>query len=224
MSLLDSVHGGIVHDRRTRKLSRLFSDLIPRGAEVLDVGCGDGLLARRIAELRPDVVIRGLDVKIREQTHVAVEQFDGQTFPCADSSYDVVIFADVLHHCPDPLVLLREASRVSRQAVAIKDHTLEGWLAGPTLRFMDWVGNARHGVERTYVYWPRRRWLETFEALGFAVDEWTGELGLYPWPASLVFGRSLHFVARLTRSEELLSSSQRRPQIEQAQRDERRDE
>jgi hypothetical protein len=86
---------------------------------------------------------------------------------------------------------------VARRAVVLKDHTADGVLAGPTLRFMDRVGNARHGVSLPYTYWPRRRWLEAFDELGLAVEGWDKDLGLYPAPASWVFGRSLHFVARL---------------------------
>jgi hypothetical protein len=95
------------------------------------------------------------------------------------------------------MVLLREAARVARRAVVIKDHTLDGLLAGPTLRFMDHVGNARHGVALPYNYWPRRRWVEAFRELALEVEVWREDLRLYPRPADWVFGRSLHFVAKL---------------------------
>jgi hypothetical protein len=35
----------------------------------------------------------------------------------------VVIFADVLHQAEAPMILLREAVRVRRKALIIKDHT-----------------------------------------------------------------------------------------------------
>jgi hypothetical protein len=111
-----------------------------------------------------------------------------------------VTFVDVLHHTDDPMVLLREAVRVTRRTVVIKDHDRSGLLAAPTLRLMDRVGNARFGVHLPYTYWPRRRWLEAFDVLDLRVTVWETRLGLYPWPAVLVFGRSLHFLARLARS------------------------
>jgi hypothetical protein len=92
--------------------------------------------------------------------------------------------------------LLGEALRVSRHAVLIKDHTLEGFLAGPTLRFMDRTGNLRHGVSLRYEYWPRQRWFRVFESLKVRAT-WKHHLGLYPWPVKWVFERSLHFIARL---------------------------
>jgi hypothetical protein len=107
------------------------------------------------------------------------------------------MFVDVLHHTEDPMELLREAVRVASQAVLIKDHLRQGLLAGSTLRFMDWVGNARHGVALPNTYWPAARWTDAFSELGVTVRSRTGRLGLYPVPATWLFDRSLHFVARL---------------------------
>jgi SAM-dependent methyltransferase len=197
MNLLESIHDRCIHTRRARVLADHFSPLIPQGCRVLDVGCGDGLLADAIARKRPDITVQGIDVQVRPQTLIPVESFDGRRIPYADGSFEIVSFMDVLHHTEDPLVLLREAGRVAAQAVLIKDHTLEGSLASFRLRLMDWVGNARHGVELPYNYWPRRRWLKAFESLGWSVDVWHGKLGLYVWPASLCFDASLHFIARL---------------------------
>lgn len=197
MSLLERIHGGYVYGRRVDVLTRQLSELIPQGARVLDVGCGDGLIAHSVSKQRPDITVEGVDVLVRSRTHIPVAAFDGRRLPHADKSFDAVTFVDVLHHTSDPLVLLREAARVARKAVVIKDHTLNGFLAGPTLRFMDWVGNARHGVVLPYNYWPEERWREAFAALNWSIVHWQRTLRLYPWPANWIFERSLHFVARL---------------------------
>jgi SAM-dependent methyltransferase len=120
--------------------------------------------------------------------------------PYDDRSFDAVLFVDVLHHADDPARLLAEGVRTARRFVIIKDHCQNGVAAGPTLRFMDWVGNARHGVARPGVYWPESRWKEVFSVLGLTVSDWTPEVPLYPWWASWLFGRSLHFVARLSKN------------------------
>jgi len=199
MNFISGIHGAYVYRRRVSKLARQLVDLLPEGASVLDVGCGDGLFARSLMELRPDLTLRGIDVLIREATHIPVERFDGRQIPAESGSYDVVMFIDVLHHVEDPMPLLGEAVRVARQGIVIKDHTKNGLLAGATLRFMDWVGNARHGAALPYNYWPRERWQSAIDSLGLTTYEWRSDLGLYPWPANWFFDRSLHFIARLDR-------------------------
>ena len=206
MSFTAWIHGDYVHSRRVRVLCNHLSELIPSGSTVLDVGCGDGLLASLILQKRPDIDVSGVDVMAREQTAIPVRPFDGTTIPLPDKSKDVVMFVDVLHHTADPMVLLREAVRVARNTVVIKDHSLEGLLAGPTLKFMDRVGNERYGVSIPYNYWAEQKWLDAFATLGLTVVHWQKHLGLYPRPANWFFERSLHFVARLNLTAVLMKT------------------
>lgn len=197
MAVLDQLHGKIVHTRRVRVLAERLAPLFPRDATVLDVGCGDGLLAKLVGQLRPDLKLEGIDVLVREGTHVPVRAFDGRHIEAADRSYDAVMFVDVLHHTDDPKVLFAEAVRVARQCVVIKDHTRDGLLAGPTLRFMDWVGNARHGVALPYNYLSFDDWMTMIEEFGLKIERWEDRLGLYPWWARWVFERKLHVIVRV---------------------------
>jgi SAM-dependent methyltransferase len=196
-AVLDAVHGGMVHTRRVARLGSLIADRIPRNATVLDVGTGDGQLAARIHWLRPDIAISGVDVLERPHTAVAVQLFDGTHLPFGNASFDAVTCVDVLHHAVDASQLLRECARVARQVVIIKDHLREGFLAAGTLRFMDWVGNARHGVRLPYNYLSRREWQGLIETGGADVQGWEERLGLYPPPFSWLFGRHLHVLMTL---------------------------
>jgi SAM-dependent methyltransferase len=198
MTVADILHGGFVHPRRVDVLAGHACRLIPPGARVLDVGSGDGLLAAAIAGRRPDLVIEGIDVLVRANARIPVSPFDGRTIPAAAGSVDVVTFFDVLHHADDPAALLREGARVARSCVVLKDHVCGDFLARWTLRFMDYVGNARHGVALPHNYWSLPEWSAAIADIGLQPAVWqTGDLGLYPWPASLVFGRNLHVLARL---------------------------
>jgi SAM-dependent methyltransferase len=198
MGFLGRVHDSYVVGRRTRILTRWLSDQIPPHARVLDVGCGDGRIAKLLLEIRRDIQIEGIDVLERPVTHIPVGPFDGLRIPFREKSFDAVMFIDVLHHADDPEALLREARRVALRAVIVKDHCREGWLAGPTLRFMDWFGNARHGVALPYNYWPGSRWRDAFARLGLLTESWNSRLELYRWPFSIAFDRKLQFIARLT--------------------------
>ena len=197
---IDRAHTAFVHPRRAVVLERLLAGLLPSSVtSVLDVGCGDGLVAAGIAALRPGMVLKGIDVLKRPHTHVPVELFDGRRIPHDDKSFDAVMMVDVLHHTASPEQLLGEAARVARRCLIVKDHLSDGWLATERLRLMDYVGNARHGISLTCVYWRHGQWLEAFARLGLMVERWEADLGLYPWFADWIFGRSLHFAARLGR-------------------------
>src|SRR4029079_3631371 len=150
-----------------------------------------------ILEARADLEIIGIDILARPRAFIPVQMFDGRTIPFGNASFDAVSFVDVLHHTDDPTVLLREARRVSRGLVLIKDHYADGLGAVTSLRLMDWVGNAPHGVRLPYNYWTRAQWKRAWESEGLDVSRVTTELTLYPWPLSMFFDRSLHFVAEL---------------------------
>jgi SAM-dependent methyltransferase len=195
--MLRAVHERFVHARRVRVLRNHLLSLLPSEGSVLDLGCGDGLLSYLIAERRPDLVFTGLDVVARSSTHIPVRHFDGKRIPLPNAGVDMVMLIDVLHHADDPVALLAEAVRVTRSKVLIKDHCLDGSFAGPTLRLMDWVGNAHHGVPLPYNYLRRDQWDSAFAALDLTVECWRDQLGLYAPPASWIFERKLHFIASL---------------------------
>lgn len=198
LSVLGQVHDKVVLNRRVAVLAEALGALVPAGAKILDVGTGDGQIAALIAAEQSGTEVHGIDVMLRPETQIPVVEFDGTTIPHSDKSFDVVSFVDVLHHTQDAGGLIKEAARVARQAVLIKDHLAENALDHTTLRFMDWVGNAPHGVVLPYNYASRDMWDGWFEAAGLKTDRFDTDVPLYPAPAAWVFGRELHFVARLT--------------------------
>ena len=207
MKTTSRLHDSFVHNRRVRVLQQHLSALLPAEGKVLDVGCGDGLLAHGIGQRLPECAVHGIDVLVRGETHIPVEAFNGNSIPYEDDSFDSVLFVDVLHHTDDPMRLLREAVRVARRSIVIKGHTKNGFMADQTVRFMDRIGNAHHGVALPYNYWSQDEWEKAFKTLNLNIDVWQSRLGLYPAPADWLFGRKLHFVARGTVAMDLLGNA-----------------
>lgn len=102
-----------------------------------------------------------------------------------------------MHHADNPYRVLEEAGRVARKSVVIKDHLADGFLSWEILRFMDWVGNERHGVALPYNYLRKAEWDAFFDKLGWKIDDWNTDLKIYPLWCSWAFDRQLHFVAKL---------------------------
>jgi len=200
LNWMGSWHRAFVFQRRTRVLAEILAAQIPQRASVLDIGCGDGTIGSLIAQLRPDISIRGVEFLVRPECKIECRAFDGASLPFPDGVFDVCLFVDVLHHTQDPSILLREAARVSRTFVLLKDHLVENFLDEVTLRLMDWVGNRPHGVVLTYNYQSRRKWKEYFLRCGLAEASWTSRVPLYQPPVSLLAGRGLHFVSLLRKT------------------------
>ena len=194
MSWPGKLQRAFIYERRLRRLAELLAQAIPRSYSVLDVGSGDGRLAWSLLERRSDLAIQGVDVMLRQSTQIPVRLFDGTTLPYSNSSFDAVMLIDVLHHTVDPLLLLREALRVCRNCLIVKDHLLEGLAAGMKLRILDYAGNADYGVALPYNYMSEKQWVEWEKLLQLKVMTKTKKLDLYPWPINLVFGSGLHFL------------------------------
>jgi len=88
-----------------------------RGADVLEVGCGTGLILSRLRPLARSV--RGVDLspgmlKLAIERGLPVEQADATALPFPDASFDTVVCFKVLAHIPDVRRAVAEMCRVVR--------------------------------------------------------------------------------------------------------------
>jgi len=141
--------------------------------------------------------VTGAEVLPRPGCRIPVVSFDGRRLPFPAGSFDACLLIDVLHHAESPEALLSEAARVGSGRVLLKDHLREGLAAGSCLRFMDVIGNRRHGIALRYRYLNSEEWRRLFATCELGVLREDPLRRLYPFPASLVFGRRLNFMAML---------------------------
>jgi ubiquinone/menaquinone biosynthesis C-methylase UbiE len=180
-----------------RVLAAEVASLLPESGTVLDIGCGNGEISAQVAMRKPGLECFGIDIARRSSCAIQMSVYDGKRIPFPDRSYDYAMFIDVLHHTPDPLVLLEEAKRVARKGIIIKDHLSDSAWAERRLVFMDWVGNRQHGVVLPYNYWSSRQWADAWRTMGVQPDVWNTQIGLYPKPFKSLFENGLHFLARI---------------------------
>ncbi len=102
---------------------RLIAEMIPRGAKVLDIGCGDGaLLAHLTAEKGADA--RGIEIDMAEATQAVASglavihgdaDHDLAFYP--DGAFDYVVLSRTLQAVERPREVLRQMLRIGRHAI-----------------------------------------------------------------------------------------------------------
>lgn len=101
----------------------LISSMVPEGARVLDVGCGEGELLHWLVENK-NVQGRGIELQ-SSKVHRAIARglsvYQGDIneglFAYPDCAFDVVILSQTLQETKDPLKVMQEMLRIGQNVV-----------------------------------------------------------------------------------------------------------
>jgi SAM-dependent methyltransferase len=174
-----STRKGFVHglkrrwarERRRRQVGRAYdmaleiARFISHGSEVLDVGCGNGLIAHHLSALLGTSVV-GVDVRTATEAAIEYHRFDGIHLPLPADSVDAVLLCYVLHHAQDVHTVLAEVRRVLRPGGTIiiyEDIPATWWDKG-----VCWIHN-RQWKNRTgpCTFRNESEWNSLFGSCGF---------------------------------------------------------
>lgn len=180
-----SWHSKNIYGSRLDRLIPAISDLAGRADRMLDVGCGDGTLAKAIAQRVGAKELFGIDVLLRPNRIIDVREYDGKVIPFESGQFDLITVNDVLHHADDPGQVVREMLRVlaPKGVLVIKDHFRLGPVSNSVLWAMDVVGNFSPGVLVRGHYLSPTEWVDVVAAAGGTVQKlvWPFVVHNAPW-------------------------------------------
>jgi SAM-dependent methyltransferase len=186
---------------REKVLVEMIAQLLPERGTVLAIGSGNGVLAAGVNRLKPVLGVEGVDCEALGSAAISTHKFDGMRLDFPDEAFDWCFLVDCIHRSDEPELLLREAARVCRKGLVIKDFLRDGAFARPTLRFMDKVNRKRCATSLPCCYWSPQDWQKNIAAANLTIDVWCDRLYLYPWWSDWAIGRGLHLLARLTKTK-----------------------
>jgi ubiquinone/menaquinone biosynthesis C-methylase UbiE len=154
---------------RARKVADAYRPWLKPGAKVLDVGCGNGVMAEELRKaFRCDIT--GTDVLEYLAADIAFRKMAREdALPFSGKSFDVAMFIDALHHCDSYGTqerLLKEAGRVARRVLIFE--------LKPTAvaRLWDWLANKVHNpsMRIPFNFRTKDEWASLFARLGFTTE------------------------------------------------------
>ncbi len=119
--------------KRAKTKNKLFNNYIPQNSNIVDIGTGSGQYSLMLKNAGH--TITSVDIKDRTNTNLITPiLYDGKKLPFQNSSFDVSLLITVLHHCPEPEIVFKEALRVSKKRILI----LEDVYNNVVMKYLTW--------------------------------------------------------------------------------------
>ena len=158
------------YEKAGREMCKDCLKFIKEDSNLLDLGCGSGIIGKEFGRFFNSEIL-GLDILDNRVVEIPFRRYDGKNLSfLKDDSFDAVLINFVLHHCQNPIDLLKEAKRVSKEIIVLYENIPEGIWSKIFCYF--------HGVsfacffqknDNQGKFLKRKEWEEEFEKLGLKV-------------------------------------------------------
>lgn len=149
-----------------RKISKIKDHIDPRES-ILDIGAGPCWVTFLLREMGYSII----PVDITNQSifdEIRPMIFNGRDLPYRERKFDVSLILTVLHHSNDPVLLLRESSRVSKKVIIIEDIYSSSFMEFIT-KFADSLMNL-HFLGHPHENKTDAQWRNTFRDLDLQLE------------------------------------------------------
>jgi ubiquinone/menaquinone biosynthesis C-methylase UbiE len=116
-----------IYQREAERMCRECEEFIKKGSKILDLGCGSAIVAKTLKDFF-EAEILGVDIEDKRVVNIPFQIIDGKNLPFKENEFDLVFISYVLHHAENPVKLLKEAKRVSKEKIIIFENLAENFL------------------------------------------------------------------------------------------------
>jgi len=158
------------YEKAGREMCKDCKTYIKEDSSLLDLGCGSGIIGKEFSRFFNSEVL-GLDIIDNRVVEIPFRRYDGNNLSfLKDNEFDTVLINFVLHHCQNPIDLLKEAKRVSKGNIVIYENIPEGLLSKMFcyLHGVSFAHFFQKNSNKGY-FLKRKEWEETFEKMGLKV-------------------------------------------------------
>ena len=167
--------------QRSLNFARYLAKLIPDNTRVLDFGCGNMFTSKEMLNIKPTLLITGIDV-IRDQNlneafftdkRLDFKLLKSKEIPFPDNSFDVSFALAVLHHTEDPEFYLSELKRVTKPtgSIILIEEMYINWLDKIYISSQDWLLNKlKTGVPVPLNFRSHKHYLDEFRKQGLEIE------------------------------------------------------
>ena len=164
--------------KRAAKIALQMKDFIKKGDRILDIGLGNGFVAKQVRDYYK-VYMEGVDIVDYNETGIKNTIYDGLNLPFKDKSFDCILILQTLHHCTDQIKVLKEAKRVSRRSIIVMEDVYYNYFEKMVTFLHDYISNKRKGVDCPYYFHNKDEWKSIFKKLGLKIVKETDTVSKY---------------------------------------------
>ncbi len=150
---------------REKRIATKISTHLSKGDRILDFGCGEMLIAKKLMEMTGAEII-GVDIIDNNKTDLPLSIYDGNTLPFQNKSFDATVACFTLHHTDDPEKALSECVRVTKKRLIIIEDVYRFWPGKMILCLFDLINKfVSKEMNIPFNFKTEKGWLKTLSKI-----------------------------------------------------------